>query len=120
MTSGWISTLGVVLGAFLGGGIVKAFVDFLRDRRTGELEQSAFEFKTLTEMNDRLRAELKELRTEVAEERRHRLTELEEERRRRRVVEDSLAEERRRSTSLEIRVAELEQAQSKRGNADDR
>lgn len=112
MTQAWINTLGVIIAAFLGGGIVKAFVDYLRDRRTGALEQSAFEFKTLSEMNDRLRAELKELRTEVAQERRSRLVELEEERTKRRLLEDELAAEKRRTAALEARVAELETRRS--------
>lgn len=108
MSGTWITTVGVIIASLLGGGIVKAFVDYLRDRRTGKLEQSAFEFKTLSEMNDRLRAELKELRAEVEEERKRFRAELDEERNRRRSLEDELAVERRRTAALENRVAELE------------
>jgi len=108
MSANWITTIGVIIASLLGGGIVKAFVDYLRDRRTGKLEQSAFEFKTLSEMNDRLRAELKELRAEVEEERRRFRAELDEERTRRRSLEDDLSKERRRTADLEFRVAELE------------
>lgn len=108
MSPAWLTTVGTIIVALLGGGIVKAFVDYLRDRRTGKLEQSAFEFKTLSEMNDRLRAELKEIRLEMEEERKRMRMELDEERAKRRALEDQLATEQRERRRLENRVAELE------------
>lgn len=108
MSVTWIQTIGTIVVALLGGGIVKAFVDYLRDRRTGALEQSAFEFKTLSEMNDRLRAEIKELRAEIEEERKRMRAELDEERTKRRQLEDELATEKRERQRLANRVAELE------------
>lgn len=108
MSTTWIQTIGTVVVALLGGGIVKALVDYLRDRRTGKLEQSAFEFKTLSEMNDRLRAEIKELRAEIEEERRRMRAELDDERTKRRQLEDELATEKRERQRLANRVAELE------------
>lgn len=103
-----ISALGLIIAAFLGGGIVKAIVDYLRDRRTGALEESAFEYKTLSEMNIQLRADLKDLRNELEGERKKRIVEIDEERTKRRQLEDELAVERRKRAALEIRVAELE------------
>lgn len=108
MNPAWIGTIGVVLASLLGGGIIKAFVDYLKDRRTGALEQSAFEFKTLSEMNDRLRTEIKELRAEIEEERKRMRAELDDERSKRRNLEDQLATEQRERRRLEGRVAELE------------
>lgn len=103
MSQAWITTIGAVLAALLGGGIAKAMVDFARDRRDGRLAGIAFEFKTLGEMNDRLREQIARVAVE-----------LEEERTKRRALEDDLARERRRTAALENRVEELEKD---RGNS---
>jgi hypothetical protein len=108
MNPAWTGAIGAIIAALLGGGIVKAFVDFLRDRRTGNLEEQAFEYKTLSEMNSQLRSDLKDLRAELEDDRRKRSVELDEERTKRRQLEDELALERRKRAALEIRVAELE------------
>jgi len=92
----------------LGGGIVKALVDYLRNRQTGRMEEHQFEYRTLSEMNTQLRQDLKDLRTEMEVERVRLRTELDSERERRRRLEDDLAVEQRRRTRLEHRVAELE------------
>jgi hypothetical protein len=99
MTPEMIQALGLVIGALLGGGIVKALVDYVRNRHTGRLEEKQFDFTTLKELNDLLRDDLNGVRKE-----------LEEERSRRRALEDELANERRLRVALESRVAELERA----------
>lgn len=114
MSQAWITTIGAILAALLGGGIAKALVDFARDRRDGRLANIAFEFKTLGDMNDRQREQIARLASEMEDERKRRTAELEEERAKRRALEDDLARERRRTAALESRVEELERH---RGNS---
>lgn len=106
--SQWVQTVGMIIGALMGGGLVKAIVDYLRDRRTGKLDESKFEFQTLTEMNASLRQQLKELRAETEQDRRQFRADLDEERRQRRALEEDLAAERQKTRALEARVSELE------------
>jgi hypothetical protein len=99
-----VNTLGMILGALLGGGIVKAVVDYLRNRHVGELEERQFDFTTLKELNDLLRKDLNGMREELSEERRLRVTELAEERARRQRVEEELALAKQRIRVLESRM----------------
>lgn len=108
MSAELLQTAGVVLAALLGGGIVKAAVDYLRNKQVGRLEEHQFEYKTLSEMNGQLRQELRDLRNEWEEERKRLRAELDEERAKRVSLEDQLATERRERARLEQRVAELE------------
>jgi len=68
-----ITLIGSVLVALLGGGAIKAFFDYLADRRRGKIEEDTNTFKTLVEMNTLLRAELKDVRRELETERRQRV-----------------------------------------------
>lgn len=110
--SQWVQTIGMIIGALMGGGLVKAIVDYLRDRRTGKLDESKFEFQTLTEMNASLRQQLKDLKTETDNDRRAFRADLDEERRQRRILEEELAAERQKTRALEARVSELEGRQN--------
>ena len=73
MSTQTITLIGSVLVALLGGGAIKAFFDYLNDRRRGKLEQDTSHFQTLIEMNTLLRAELKDVRSELETERRQRV-----------------------------------------------
>lgn len=97
MTPEMVQLIGIVVAGLLGGGIVKALVDYVRNRHTGRMEERQFDLTTLKELNDLLRKDLNEVRQE-----------LDEERTRRRTLEDELAQERRLRVALERRVAELE------------
>lgn len=97
-----IQTLGIVIASLLGGGIIKALVDLVRNRHIGRLEEKQFDFTTLTQMNELLRLDVIAVRAE-----------LNEERARRRSLEEELARERRLRQELEARVEELEK---NRGN----
>lgn len=108
MSADILQTVGVILAALLGGGIVKALVDFLRNRQVGRMEEHQFEYKTLSEMNSQMRQELKDLRIEMEAERKRLRAELDSERDKRRELEDQLATEQRGRRHLERRVAELE------------
>jgi hypothetical protein len=68
-----ITLIGSVLVALLGGGAIKAFFDYLADRRRGKIEEDTNTFKTLVEMNTLLRTELKDVRQELETERRQRV-----------------------------------------------
>ncbi len=96
--------VGTVVAALMGGGLIKAFVDFLRNRDVGELEQRQFDFTTLKELNDLLRKDLNGMREELMEERRLRVTELADERARRQRVEEELALAKQRIRVLEARM----------------
>lgn len=98
----------MILAALLGGGIVKALVDFLRNRQLGRMEEHQFEYKTLSEMNSQMRQELKDLRIEMEAERKRLRAELDSERDKRRELEEQLATEQRERRRLDRRVAELE------------
>lgn len=100
--------VGGIVAAFMGGGLLKAFVDFLRNRDVGELEQKQFDFTTLKELNDLLRKDLNGMREELMEERRLRMTELADERARRQAVEEELAVAKQRIRVLEIRMGAQE------------
>lgn len=97
MNPDMISTWGTVIIALLGGGMIKALADYIRNRQVGSLENRQFDFTTLKELNDLLRVDLNGVRVE-----------LEEERVRRRNLEEELATERRLRRALEARVADLE------------
>lgn len=99
-----IQTLGIVLGALLGGGIVKAVLDYVTARKTTRIDYSESVAKTLAELNDRLKLDLKEVRAELAVERSQRRT-LEEQLLEQRA---ELMEERRLRKKLEARVQALE------------
>lgn len=99
MTPEMISTIGVMIAALLGGGMIKAVVDYFRNRHTGRLEDRQFDFATLKDLNDLLRSDLNGVRKE-----------LDDERVRRRTLEDQLAAERRQRVALEARVADLERS----------
>lgn len=73
MSTQTITLIGSVLVALLGGGAIKAFFDYLADRRRGKIEEDTNTFKTLVEMNTLLRAELKDVRRELETERRQRV-----------------------------------------------
>lgn len=73
MSTQTITLIGSVLVALLGGGAIKAFFDYLSDRRRGKIEEDTNTFKTLVEMNTLLRAELKDVRSELETERRQRV-----------------------------------------------
>jgi hypothetical protein len=68
-----ITLIGSILVALLGGGAIKAFFDYLNDRRRGRIEEYTHTFKTLVEMNTLLRSELKDVRQELETERRQRV-----------------------------------------------
>lgn len=106
----WIPTVGVIIAALFGGGIVRAFVEYARNRATGRLETQQFDFASLKGLNELLRGDLAGVREELAQERARRMSELNEERSLRRSLEDELAEERKLRRALEVRVAELERA----------
>ena len=108
MNADTLQAVGVVLAALLGGGIVKALVDFLRNRQLGRMEEHQFEYKTLSEMNSQMRSDLKDLRIEMEAERKRLRAELDSERDKRRELEDQLVTERRERQRLASRVAELE------------
>lgn len=103
MTMNITAVISGVLTALLGGGAVKAVLDYLRDRRRDKSEAKVTTFQQLQSWNESLQT---------------RVTELEEaldtERRRRRTREDELleqvAKERRMRAGLEGRVARLEAA----------
>lgn len=116
MSANILQTAGVIIAALLGGGIVKAVVDYLRNRQLGKLEEHQFEYKTLSEMNAQLREELRDLRAEWEEERKRLRAELDDERTKRRQIEDELATERRERTRLERRVSELEKTNETGGS----
>lgn len=97
MTPDMLNTIGTVIIALLGGGMIKALADYIRNRQVGKLENRQFDFTTLKELNDLLRNDLNGVRVE-----------LEEERVRRRNLEEELATERRLRRALEARVADLE------------
>lgn len=116
MTPEMIQTIGIVLGALMGGGIVKAVFDYLTSRKTTKIDYSESVAQTLAELNDRLKTEAKELRGESKELR----DELALERSQRRTVEEQLIEvkqelreERRLRRELEERVRLLEDGESK-------
>lgn len=92
-----IQTLGVVIASLLGGGIIKAVVDLIRNRHIGKLEEKQFDFTTLTKMNEILQSDVNAVRKELNEERAQR-----------RALEEELARERRLRQNLEARVEELE------------
>lgn len=73
MTTQTITLIGSVLVALLGGGAIKAFFDYLSDRRRGKIEEDTSHFQTLIEMNTLLRQELKDVRSELETERRQRV-----------------------------------------------
>lgn len=73
MSTQTITLIGSVLVALLGGGAIKAFFDYLADRRRGKIEEDTNTFKTLVEMNTLLRTELKDVRQELETERRQRV-----------------------------------------------
>ncbi len=68
-----ITLIGSVLVALMGGGAIKAFFDYLSDRRRGRVEEDTSHFQTLIEMNTLLRQELKDVRAELETERRQRV-----------------------------------------------
>lgn len=90
MSSQAITLIGVILTSLLGGGAIKAFFDYLSDRRRGKVEENTSTFRTLVEMNTLLRTELKDVRNELKE------------------VRAELETERRKSVTLEIKVHHLE------------
>ena len=90
MSAQTITLFGSVLVALLGGGAIKAFLDYLADRRRGEIEEGSNTFKTLVEMNTLLRSELKDVRSELE------------------TVRKELETERRLRVDLEIKVRLLE------------
>lgn len=92
-----IQTLGIVIASLLGGGIIKAIVDLVRNRHIGRLEEKQFDFTTLTKMNEILQNDVNAVRKELNEERAQR-----------RALEEELARERRLRQALEARVEELE------------
>lgn len=73
MNAQTITLIGSILVALLGGGAIKAFFDYLADRRRGKIEEDTNTFKTLVEMNTLLRSELKDVRQELETERRQRV-----------------------------------------------
>lgn len=73
MNSQTLTLIGTGLVALLGGGAIKAFFDYLSDRRRGRLEEDSSHFKTLIEMNTLLRQELKDVRAELETERKQRV-----------------------------------------------
>lgn len=73
MSTQTITLIGSILVALLGGGAIKAFFDYLSDRRRGKIEEDTHTFKTLVEMNTLLRSELKDVRQELETERRQRV-----------------------------------------------
>ncbi|MEV0237552.1 hypothetical protein [Nonomuraea sp. NPDC050786] len=102
----WIPTIGVVVAALLGGGIVRAFVEYARNRQVGRLESHQFDFSSLREMNEIMKKDLAGVREELAQERALRRS-VEEVLAR---VREELDQERKLRRALEVRVAELERA----------
>lgn len=90
-----------ILTVILGGGAVKGFLDFLTARRAQRIDYSATVQKTLSEFNQQLSDDVKELREELDKERERRIK-----------VENELAEERRKTRELEARVSRLERERS--------
>jgi len=104
-----IKTIGIVLGALMGGGIVKAVLDYFTAKKSTKIDYSESVAKTLSELNDRLKSELKDVRAELIIERQQR-----------RVLEEQfleqreeLREERRLRKDLEERVRLLEAGDKK-------
>lgn len=73
MSSQTITLIGSVLVALMGGGAIKAFFDYLNDRKRAGIEEDTSHFQTLIEMNTLLRQELKDVRSELETERRQRV-----------------------------------------------
>ena len=68
-----ITLIGSVLVALMGGGAIKAFFDYLNDRKRAGIEEDTSHFQTLIEMNTLLRQELKDVRSELETERKQRV-----------------------------------------------
>lgn len=108
MNTGLLQTIGIIIAALLGGGMIKAILDYINNRRRGKLEEHQFEYQTLSEMNANLRNEVRQLREDIEAERRRMRQEIDEEREKRLQLQQQLAEERSERRRLERRVEELE------------
>jgi hypothetical protein len=95
MNEQFIST---AITGLLGGGVVASLLTYLRDRRKDSSDYTIATYKTLAEMNDRLKTEINEMKE------RHK-TEIDE-------LQKDLDTERRQRRGLEDRVAALERTQS--------
>jgi outer membrane murein-binding lipoprotein Lpp len=104
-----LKLVGVILGALLTGGLLKAVLDYRTAKKTTQIDYSSSVAQTLAELNDRLKSDLKEVREELRVERAQRRT-LEEQ-----VIEqrEELREERRLRRELEERVHLLESGDTK-------
>lgn len=98
-----LTLIGGALTALLGGGAIKAFLDYLRDRRRDKTESRVTTFQQLQTWNESLQARVTELEGALDAERRRRRTREDE-------LLEELAGERRRRVLLEDRVERLESA----------
>lgn len=69
MSSTLITVIGGVLTAVLGGGVVKGFLDYLTARRKDKIDYGDSVVKSLYELNENLKDDIKQLRKELEEER---------------------------------------------------
>jgi uncharacterized protein YlxW (UPF0749 family) len=101
-----INITAMVSGALtilLGGGLIKAVLDYLRDRRRDQSAAKVTTFQQLQSWNEALQSRVTELETALDSERRRRRTREDE-------LLEELAGERRMRVSLEDRVERLESA----------
>jgi uncharacterized protein YlxW (UPF0749 family) len=91
------------LTILLGGGLIKAVLDYLRDRRRDKSQSTVTTFQQLQTWNESLQARVTELEGALDAERRRRRTREDE-------LLEELAGERRRRVLLEDRVERLESA----------
>ncbi|MEU8379790.1 hypothetical protein [Streptosporangium sp. NPDC048865] len=72
MSGEWLPVLGTALGAFLGGGLLKALFDYLTNRRKTSTDFALGTLTSLQDWNTRLQKKIAELEAELDQERRAR------------------------------------------------
>lgn len=83
--------IGTALTSLFGGGVVASVLTYVRDRRKDTAEYQMATYKTLAEMNDRLKNEINEIKDRHKAEITEMQTALDTERRQRRELEDRVA-----------------------------
>lgn len=90
-----------IIVAILGSGIVGAFLSFITARRTNRTAYMESVAETLSEFNDRLKKEIKEVRDELDQEKKRRKVEVDD-------LTEQLEAERKKTRGLETRIRQLE------------